>query len=308
MLDFKQLAERPCILLIDDAPMHLRALNEILTDEYDVLVAKSGESGLEMAQQRTVDLILLDLVLPGMSGFAVLSQLKLLAKTKNIPVIMITSSDSPDDELMGLSLGAVDYVRKPFVNQIVKARVAIHLKLISQMRIIERFSLTDGLTGLSNRRSFDTTIIAEWTRAQRDKKPISMLMMDIDHFKKFNDRYGHLNGDICLQEAARTLRLHIKRGSDYVFRWGGEEFAILLPNTDAAGAHLVAEELRKAIEKMPIELEEETVYVTASFGVGTAIPAQDDPDEACKDFHADVDRALYSAKQNGRNRVACVEV
>lgn len=293
------------ILLIDDYPVHLRTLSEILSEEQnEIVVAKSGELGLELAIKQDIDLILLDLMMPGMSGFDVLVKLKAAPETREIPVIIITGSDSTDDEIKGFDLGAVDYIKKPYVTQIVKQRVSIHLKMLAQMRLIQSFSLTDGLTGLNNRRSYDTAIKMEWTRAQRDKKPLAMLMLDIDNFKAFNDSYMHLNGDRCLQMVARIMRENIRRGGDFSYRWGGEEFAVLLPNTDAEGARLVAENIRTAIKKTPVMLEEGgEAYITVSIGVGVIIPRQDANDTDLRKFCGDVDRALFHAKSSGKDRV-----
>jgi diguanylate cyclase (GGDEF)-like protein len=296
--------EKQSILLVDDAPLHLLALHDILHETYHVTIAKSGEEGLALALKENTDLILLDLVLPGMSGFDVLVKLKEEPKTKDIPVIILTGSDAPEDEIKGLDLGAVDYIKKPFISRVVKQRVGIHLKLLAQMRIIEQFSLTDGLTGISNRRSYDKAIRSEWSRAMREQTYLGKIMMDIDHFKIFNDTHGHLNGDYCLKVMARVLTEKTKRSNDHVFRWGGEEFAILLPSTNNEGVIAVAENIRKAIEETPIGLDNgEVVFVTASFGAGAVIPPHAESEETIQNFCAYIDRALYIAKEKGRNRV-----
>ncbi|MCL2616640.1 MAG: diguanylate cyclase [Defluviitaleaceae bacterium] len=300
-------AARQCVLIINDVPMELRYLRRVLSPLYDVKLALSGEIGLELALDQTVDLILLDVVMSGMSGFDVLSRLKESAHTRNIPVIFITGSDSSDDEVKGLTLGAVDYIRKPFVETVINLRVGIHLQLINQMRIIEQFSLTDGLTGVNNRRSFDQQLSAEWLKATRSQSNLGMLLLDIDKFKQFNDKFGHLNGDTCLKTVAQVMKDSVIRRTDAVFRWGGEEFAILLPNTCTGGTVFVAERIRKNIASTPISCGDETAWITASFGAGSIFPEKSDNSESSiADFCNRVDQALYRAKANGRNRVEVI--
>jgi len=296
---------KQCILAIDDTPMHLRVLIDILSPVYDVKVAKSGTAGLEMLQKYNVDIILLDLFMPGMSGFEVLSKLKESDDTKQIPVIFITGSDSPNDEVRGLNLGAVDYIRKPFVEAVVKLRVGVHLKLVAQMKIIEKFSLTDGLTGINNRHNFDQAVKLEWNRAIRAKENLGVLLADIDNFKLFNSRYGHLNGDACLKTVANVMKETVMRGNDFVFRWGGEEFVVLLPDTSLDGAVIVAERIRENVAAAVIQCGEETTSATISIGAGSVRPFGQT--ENFEDFYAKLDKVLYRAKENGRNRVEKLE-
>jgi len=300
-MDEKQSKQR--ILIIDDSPIQAEALKSILSPRYILNVAKNGEEGLKFARKYNIDIILLDLVLPGMSGFEVLYQLKESEETKNIPVIFITGSDSDQDEIKGLALGAVDYVRKPFVDAVVKLRVEIHLKLISQMKIIERFSLTDGLTGVNNRRSFDQATKSEWSRSMRSKGWLGMIILDIDNFKRFNDSYGHLNGDMCLKTVAYVIRKAVLRKTDYVFRLGGEEFAVLMPGTNFEGTVTVAEKIRKKIAAAPVRCENENAFVTVSIGAGAIIPSGQKNAESFEVFFAKLDKAMYRAKDKGRNRV-----
>jgi len=297
------MTEQRSILIVDDTPMQLKALSKILSSRYDVILAQCGEEGLKLAHENNVDLMLLDLNMPDLSGFEVLSQLKESERTKDIPVIFITGSESYEDELEALSLGAVDFIRKPFVNAIVNLRVGLHMKLIEQMRVIEAYSLIDGLTGANNRRCFDKVIDREWRRALREKEWIGMLFVDIDKFKLFNDTYGHINGDACLKAVVGIMQQVVKRGGDHVFRWGGEEFAVLLPNVPIEGALFVAEELRKTISETPIKCDDKNTYVTVSIGVGTIIPNSQDYIKDFETFCTKIDKALYRAKASGRNRV-----
>ena len=300
------IGKKPCVLVIDDSCLELRATSNILSAMYDVKIASGGREGIKIAQETEVDLILLDLNMPEMSGFEVLCELKDAEKTAEIPVIIITSSESISDEVRGLALGASDFIRKP-IDAVVSFRVGMCLQLISQMKLIEKFGLIDGLTGINNRRSFDQTIKSEWNNALRNKKCLGLMMIDIDKFKRFNDEYGHINGDMCLQNISKVMVDTLLRGNDGVFRWGGEEFAVILPATPVEGVLEVAERIRKNIENTQITVGEITTNVTVSIGIGSIVPTS--PFEASTeydDFCKQIDRALYMAKDNGRNRVeAC---
>ncbi len=290
------------ILIVDDSVMNLEVLSRILRpgadgggagNNYRVLIAKSGAAALEKATSEKPDLILMDIIMPGMNGFDVLHELKQSDITRHIPVIIITGLDGVADEERGFELGAVDYITKPFHTSLVRARVMTHLRIVEQMRIIERLSLTDTLTGLPNRRNFDNRLSVEWGRAIREGVALSMLMIDIDHFKRYNDTYGHQRGDIVLGVVAGAIQSHLKRAADLAARWGGEEFAVILPDTNAEGAQRVAEQIRRGIESSPLG-------VTVSVGGATMIPAiENDADELLRQ----ADAALYDAKESGRNRV-----
>jgi len=293
--------EKQTILIIEDTPMQIRVLNQILSPLYDVKIAKDGLKGLELARKYNVDLILLDIVMEGMSGFEVIAELKKSSVTADIPVIFITSMDSSEVEAKGLTLGAVDYITKPFADEIVRLRVGLHMQLISQMRTIENLGLCDSLTEVRNRRSFNNQMQTEWETAIQNKTCISMLMLDIDHFKAFNDNYGHLNGDSCLKIVADVLKATVGTQSDLVFRWGGEEFALLLPDTSLENAMAIAEQLRCNVENATVSCDGGVATkVTVSIGVGTVFPQ---PGDKAEKFCIDTDKALYKAKQNGRNRV-----
>ncbi|MCL2226918.1 MAG: diguanylate cyclase [Oscillospiraceae bacterium] len=297
--------QKQTILIIDDEPTIIHALSQILLPRYEVKLAKDGKSGIALARKYDIDLILLDIVMPNMSGFDVLIALKESSRTRDIPIILVTGSDSVESEEMGLSLGAVDFIRKPFAAAIVTLRVGLHLRLINQMRTIERFSLTDGLTEINNRRYYEQQLKAEWSRAIRKKTCLSLLMLDIDFFKLYNDKYGHLCGDLCLKTTAGVLKDSVNRGDDRVFRWGGEEFAVILPETPQEGAKAVAEKIRMTIAATPIPIGKENTYVTASIGVSTVFPSLE---SIVDDFCKVLDEALYSAKQNGRNRVEAMNM
>ncbi|MDR1930377.1 MAG: diguanylate cyclase [Treponema sp.] len=289
------------ILIVDDEKANLTVLNRILYGEYEIVMAKNGELALSLAMEGKPDLILLDIMLPDINGFDVLTRLKGEPETKKIPVICITGLDSEYDEEKGFLLGAVDYIKKPFKSAIVKARVHNHAEIVRQMRIIEKYSLTDPLTDLSNRRNFNDRLDTEWRRAVREHVPLSFLMMDLDKFKSYNDAYGHPQGDILLKAAAGVFMTMARRPADLPARLGGEEFGVLMPETGAEGALMVAEHIRAGIEALRVPTADgEVTTATISIGVVSAVPGKTD---SIEDFISRADENLYAAKTAGRNRV-----
>jgi diguanylate cyclase (GGDEF)-like protein len=294
------------ILITDDEKTNLDILGSILSPIYNLLISRNGPRALELAKENKPDLILLDVLMPEMSGFEVITKLKESEITDKIPVIFITGLTDTANEEKGFFLGAVDYITKPFVKSIVKARVNTHIKIVDQMRTIERIGLIDPLTKISNRRGFEDRLSAEWGRAFREKIPISILLMDIDKFKNYNDTYGHQQGDMALKAFAQISSKTLVRPVDFAARWGGEEFVILLPGTDVTGAAEVAERVRKNVEATVIHTEEgEETRTTVSIGVNSLIP---DADASVDDFLKKADKALYKAKETGRNRFVVSEV
>ena len=293
--------QKNTLLLVDDEKSNLKLLTHILGQEYTIYTATNGTNAIEKANEYIPDLILLDILMPEMDGYETLSQLKNCAKTQKIPVIFITGLSSNEDEEKGLSLDAADYISKPFSNRIVKLRVRNQIQIVNQLRTIERLSMIDQLTNIPNRRNFDERLRVEWNRAIREQTPISILMLDIDKFKDYNDTYGHPQGDVALQAVAKILSYSSQRSSDFVARWGGEEFAILLPNTPLVSAMDVAERIRANIENEEIPCAgNSTAKVTASIGVNTQIPVRGNSAGA---FLSAADKALYAAKAAGRNKV-----
>ncbi len=290
------------ILIVDDDKSNLDILNHILKQDYKIFIAKSGKSAIQSAMENLPDLILLDILMPDMSGFEVLSVLKNTNLTARIPVIIITGLTSVENEERGLFLGAMDYITKPFNNSIVRMRVKMHLQIVKQIRTIEELAKVDALTEIPNRRGFDERIAAEWGRAARECEPLSLLAIDVDDFKQYNDNYGHPKGDILLQVLAKTLSGSLKRSIDFTARVGGEEFSVLLPNTDLNGALAVAEALRLAAENIKITDQNtgKTLSITISIGVKTIIPTVDD---SIENFINETDRNLYQAKNEGKNKV-----
>lgn len=290
------------VLIVDDSPTSLKVLGELLKADYAVYVATSGKAALEKAVADPPDLILLDIIMSDLDGYEVCRRLKAEESTKDIPVIFITAKSEEDDEVRGLALGAVDYITKPFRLPIVKARVQTHLELKRKTDILESISSKDGLTGIFNRRQFDTVFTVEWKRALRNKRPLAVIMIDIDCFKLYNDNYGHQAGDECLKAVARTLSDTLQRASDFVARYGGEEFVVILPETDPDTAFFIGKKLRSSVAALKIEHSFSTVapYVTVSVGVASAVPALDMDSQTLLEL---ADNALYEAKQSGRNRV-----
>ncbi|MDR3264414.1 MAG: diguanylate cyclase [Synergistaceae bacterium] len=289
------------ILVVDDERSNLAVLNRILSSEYTVFTAKSGEEALSRVERDRPDLILLDIVMPGMDGFEVLRKLKASQETRNIPVIFITELSGEESEERGLFLGAVDYIMKPFKNAIVLARVRAHIQIVHQLRTIERLGLMDPLTDIPNRRSFDNHIGIEWRRCIRERRSISFMMMDLDTFKSYNDTYGHPQGDVLLKTVAKIFAAAARRPSDLPARLGGEEFGLLLPNTDLAGAVAAAEKIRVEVENRKLLTAAGVVTsATISIGVTSIVPTKGD---AVSVFVAKADENLYKAKKAGRNRI-----
>ena len=293
------------ILITDDEKMNVEILGAILSPLYNLLVSRNGTRALELAKEHLPDLILLDVLMPDMSGFEVIAKLKETDITSKIPVIFITGLTSADDEEKGFDLGAVDYIVKPFNKTIVKARVNTHIRIIDQMRTIESIGLIDPLTKISNRRGFENRLDVEWNRAIREQTSISILMMDIDKFKNYNDKYGHQQGDAALKGFSDVASKSLMRAVDFAARWGGEEFVILLPSTDLEGAAEVAERVRSNVEANVIPTTEgEETRITVSIGLNSVIPTAEDCTEL---FIKRADQALYKAKESGRNRFVISE-
>jgi diguanylate cyclase (GGDEF)-like protein len=290
------------ILVIDDEKSNILALTGILSEDYRVLAVMDSLDAVETVLEDMPDLILLDILMPEMDGYEIITALKANEKTQHIPVIFITGLDTAEAEEKGLVLGAADYIPKPFNAAIVKIRVRNQVKILDQYRTIERISLLDQLTGIPNRRSFENRIRLEWGKAAREQMPLSLLVIDIDRFKIYNDTYGHQQGDTVLQTLAQSFSVILKRPADFAARWGGEEFTVLLPNTNPSGAMEVAEQMRHYIENMVIVLNDTITRITLSIGVFTRMPGF-----SCSidEFITNADKALYRAKNTGRNRVCC---
>ncbi|MCW2235791.1 PleD family two-component system response regulator [Azospirillum canadense] len=293
---------RPKILVVDDIPSNVHVLSRILKGEYDIYFATDGAKALDLVQTRLPDLVLLDIMMPGMDGYEVCARIKADPTTRDIPVIFISAKSEVEDETQGLEAGAIDFITKPISPPIVKARVRNHLLLKRQADLLRALSFIDGLTGIANRRRFDEALLREWRRCARSHLPLSLIMLDVDHFKAYNDHYGHQAGDECLRAVAGLLDEQVKRPGDLVARYGGEEFVCLLPETDADGAASVAERLRETVagQRLPHALSPVADHVTISLGVASALPQTDSSPDSLAQL---ADRLLYEAKRSGRNRV-----
>jgi len=291
------------ILIVDDEVSNIIILSDILDEDYDVMVLRDGRDVVDTVESDMPDLILLDIVMPEMDGYEVIKALKSSKLTKDVPVIFITGLDDIEAEEKGLELGAADYISKPFHAPIVKLRVNNQIKILDQVHTILRLSMHDQLTGLPNRRNFESRMSYEWGRANREKTPLSLLMIDVDNFKKYNDSFGHQQGDVALISVVNSFGQALKRPGDFAVRWGGEEFIVLLPNTNLNGAVDVAEQIRSGVEATEIPGENNlSKKVTVSIGVHTLTH---DQDVTIDELISSADTALYEAKNAGRNRVCC---
>ncbi|CAK0742951.1 two-component system, chemotaxis family, response regulator WspR [Gammaproteobacteria bacterium] len=294
---------RPKVVIIDDVPENILRLHKILDEDYDVFFGTSGEKGLGIVDEQLPDVILLDVLMPGMDGYEVCSRIKAAPRTAAIPIIFVTTAGQTEDEAKGLALGAIDYLVKPISPAIVKARVRNHVALKRSRDILERLSTTDGLTGIANRRRFDEYLDFQWRQSSRSGTPLSLLLTDIDYFKNFNDHYGHIQGDSCLKQVAGAIAGVVARSSDLVARYGGEEFVCLLPGTNSAGAQVIADRLLNLVRALaiPHAFSQAADHVTVSVGLTTQIPtAKGSPLHLLEA----ADQALYHAKNTGRNQLA----
>jgi diguanylate cyclase (GGDEF)-like protein len=292
---------RPTILVVDDEPLYLELIADILGADYRILTADEGMNGLEIATNKVPQLILLDLMMPGIDGFEVYRCLRADSRTSEIPVIFITGKGDVATETKGLKMGAVDYINKPINPDLVKARVNTQINFKFMRDKLVQLAATDGLTGLANRFHFDTMLAYEYARHLRSGKEMSLIMLDVDQFKAFNDAYGHIRGDECLREIARAMTKTVSRATDLVARYGGEEFVVLLPETCLSGAVILAERIRNCISELSLPHRDSFGgRVTASLGVvsGTFLTGS-----SIVDLLTEADIQLYAAKAGGRNRV-----
>lgn len=299
------MSQRQRVLIVDDEKFNRQLLSDLLLEEYDVSLAKDGEQALLCARNVEPDLILLDVVMPGMDGYEVLRQLRTDERTAGIPVIFVTGMSDEADETRGLAMGAVDYVLKPFRSAVVRARVRNHMNYVWQRKQLERDAFVDALTRIPNRRKFDQILDAEWKRACRLGKPLSLAMVDVDYFKPYNDAYGHGAGDTVLRRIAEEMRAALNRSCEFVARYGGEEFALLLPEVSRKEAMHAAERVRAVVEtlKLPHGQSDISPVVTISVGGITMLPSLDTSTETMLEL---ADKQLYLAKRSGRNRTSWV--
>ncbi|MGL1890653.1 MAG: diguanylate cyclase [Spirochaetaceae bacterium] len=310
------------ILIVDDEPKNIQLLGSILSKyHFEVEFAIDGNSCLDWVSSSHFDLILLDVMMPDLDGYTVCRKIKSDSNNKDIPIIFLTAKVESDEIIQGFDAGGVDYIIKPFKTSELMARINAQLQIVEMKEALleknillanlnkelnianeklDNLSKTDPLTGIANRRYMDEVLNKEWKRAVRNNSSLSFIILDIDFFKLFNDNYGHIKGDECLKLVANQLDREIKRSTDLVARFGGEEFAIILPETEDVLE--TAENCRKAIENLqiPHEFSESLNVVTISVGVSTVIPTKDMNVHKLMDS---ADKGLYRAKESGRNKV-----
>lgn len=323
------------ILVVDDKPENLFSMKQLLESEdldINVITAESGLLALEMALTNDFSLILMDVQMPEMNGYETAELLRGSKKTKLIPIIFVTANNWEENSIFkGYESGAVDYLFKPINSPVLLSKVRVFIELGQQkLRLeektleldikikelealkrelekknstLEQLTMEDGLTSLGNRRCFDITLVSEWKRGLRFKQPLSLVMIDIDHFKPYNDTYGHQEGDICLKRVANALNSTLKRTCDIVTRYGGEEFVAILPDTNSEGAVQVAERMLQAVDLLEISHHSSLTlkHITVSLGVATLIPVQSSMPEFLLKA---VDKALYESKGSGRNQIS----
>ncbi len=292
------------VLIADDSLVIRAVVRAGLESEgYRVVEAVDGASALESCRQQPPDVVLLDIEMPGLDGYQVLAQLKADDELKDIPVVFLTSRTGMDDVVTGLRAGAHDYLKKPFEPPELLARVgsAVHVKkLQDQLRErnvqLDEMSRTDALTGLYNRRHLDDELARRHSDARRHGEALSVLILDIDHFKNVNDTYGHPAGDVVLREFAVRLTAQL-RTADIAGRWGGEEFLVIFPRTALPGAGHVADRIRAAIAAAPFLVGDMQIRVTVSGGCATG------PIDSLDGLVSLADACLYEAKEGGRDQI-----
>ena len=318
------------ILIVDDCLDNIKLLSMLLTTEgYEVEKSDNGPLAIELARASPPDLILLDICMPEMNGFEVCRILKRDRLTQNIPIIFLTALREIEDKAQAFSFGGDDYITKPFhikevliriENQLRKYRLQLELKaknlrleqenrellnaedkLLILNQKLNRLATLDSLTQIANRHRFDEFLNREWQRGRREQFPLSLILSDIDYFKLYNDRFGHQAGDTCLKNVAQAISRTVKRPADLVARYGGEEFAVILPQTPAENALLLAEQIRIEVKKLSLPHPESLIgsIVSLSLGVTSVVPQSQ---YTIRQLLVTADKALYKAKKQGRDR------
>ncbi|MFZ2542147.1 MAG: diguanylate cyclase [Gallionella sp.] len=316
------------VLMVEDSKVSIKIITEFLNElGVQLLTAETGAAAIELYRSERPDIILLDIILPDINGYEVAKQVRKIQRKDDWTAIIFLSVMSKDDDLArGIEAGGDDYLIKPVGRVVLQAKVAAMYRLVQMQRALatmteqlnqtneqlylsnqelQQVSVTDGLTGISNRRLFDEYLKREWRRCARIQKPLSIVMLDMDYFKKYNDRYGHPAGDECLKAAAKVIANAVPRASDLAARYGGEEFVLILGETDEEGARWVANRIRQQVVRLKVVNEESPHhYATVSCGISTVLPSDDmSADKLVKS----ADNALYLAKEQGRNTVAYLE-
>jgi len=305
------------VLVVEDSKVALKAICGYIEDMgVKPLKAKNGQEAIDLYSKERPDIVLLDIILPDMSGYDVAKEIRRLQGKDDWTAIIFLSVMSKDEDLArGIEVGGDDYIMKPVGSVVVQAKVRAMYRLVQMQRALvkvagqlhdanqelQRLSMTDGLTGIANRRMFDESLAREWRRCLRLKKPMSIVMLDVDYFKKYNDRYGHQDGDDCLRAVAQEMVRSTPRAGDLVARYGGEEFVMILGDTDEGGAHWVANRIRQHVAELNMPHDGSPFgHVTVSCGVASVMPSAElSVDMLVKS----ADNALYLSKNQGRNTV-----
>jgi diguanylate cyclase (GGDEF)-like protein len=290
---------RSTVLVIDDQPINIQTVYRMLAQQHDVLMATSGAAGIEMCRTQQPDIVLLDLVMPEMDGCQVADLLKQDPLTSAIPVIFITASTDPQEESSCWDAGAVDFVTKPVNPLTLQHRIHVHLTLRRQAEALQRLAYLDGLTGIPNRRYFDQQAQTAMAMARRNGEPLTVMLGDVDFFKRYNDVNGHQAGDTCLCAVAQALQNGLRRPTDFVARYGGEEFALLLPGLKRADAQQLGDHLCQQVRALGLPHAAGTDSGTVSLSIGIACG---DGDSSIESLLARADAELYRAKAAGRDR------
>jgi len=298
---------KPRLLLVDDQPTNIQVLYRVFAEDCQVFMATSGAQALQTARLEQPDVILLDVMMPDMDGYEVCQQLKQDSATRDIPVLFVTAHHEAQEETRALDMGAVDFITKPINPAVVRARVRTHLTLKRQTDALRRLVFIDALTRAFNRRYFDEHLPEEWGRAQRSQTPLCLLMIDVDHFKPYNDVYGHQQGDEALRQVAGALQRAVLRPGDMVCRYGGEEFACLLPGADLDGAMQVAQRMIEEVAQLALPHSGSPVSKCVSISVGVAMRRSDAKGDA-QALLTLADAQLYRAKSEGRARVCAASL
>ncbi|GLK83557.1 diguanylate cyclase [Ancylobacter defluvii] len=294
--------ERQSVLIVDDEVSNIEILSAALEDDYEIYFATSGEEAVDIARTNMPDLILLDVLMPGTDGYVVCSTLKADPLVGDVPIIFTTALGDRDAEVRGLTLGAIDYITKPISPVAVRARVRNHLDMKRMRDQLAEMAVTDALTGLGNRRRLERVLDQSAVRLAMNESLLSLIIVDIDFFKRYNDAYGHTAGDRCLSMVASALKRAMQRTADVAVRYGGEEFACVLPECSHAEAMEVARQIHQRVQLLdiPHRASDAAAFVTVSVGVATAACVAGGAPEA---WVRAADEQLYLAKSAGRNQV-----
>lgn len=307
-------------MVVEDSKVAIKAITDHLEDmDIIPLVAETGSAAIEMYRNERPDIILLDIILPDIDGFDVAKEIRRLQGENDWTAIIFLSVMSKDEDLaQGIEVGGDDYLMKPVGRVVLRAKVNAMHRLVRMQRALiglterlngvnqelQRLSTTDGLTGIANRRLFDESLDREWRRCRRIKKPLSIILFDVDFFKKYNDKYGHQTGDECLRLVAKEVSRTASRPGDMAARYGGEEFVLILAETDQEGACWVADRIRQNLSALKIPHDDSDYkHVTISCGVVSVVPGEE---LSAEKLVKSADIALYIAKEQGRNRVECL--